>query len=139
MTERTASEKAILVRSCVLGALGASALVALGRFREALALTLGAAVAILSALWLSDVLARLVKSTAPRGGAVVRFDWKFGLKVALRYAVMGTLLFAAVRGVPAEVPWLLAGASVVVLAVAAEAAVEIRRTTRDGSGKPSAR
>src|SRR5260221_3619727 len=56
MTERTASEKAILVRSCVLGALGASALVALGRFREALALTLGAAVAILSALWLSDVL-----------------------------------------------------------------------------------
>ncbi len=92
MTERTASEKAILVRSCVLGALGASALVALGRFREALALTLGAAVAILSALWLSDVLARLVKSTAPRGGAVVRFDWKFGLKVALRYAVMGTLL-----------------------------------------------
>jgi hypothetical protein len=135
MTDRT-PEKAILVRSCVLGALGGSALVALGRFRAALALTLGAAVAIVSALWLSDVLARL---SVPRGGAAVSLDWKFGLKVALRYAVMGTLLFAAVRVVPAEVPWLLAGASTVVLAVTAEAAVEIRRATRGGSGKPSAR
>jgi hypothetical protein len=128
---RTETERSILKRAAILAALGASALVALGRFRPALALTLGAAVAIVSALWLSDVLARLA---AQRARAAVRFDWKLGFKAALRYAVMGGLLFAAIRVVPAEVPWLLAGASAVVLAVAAQAVAEIRRAARGSGG-----
>ena len=128
---RTETERSILFHAAVFAALGATALAALGRFRPALALTLGASVAIVSALWLSDVVSRLA---ALKGRAAARFDWKLGLKAALRYAVMGALLFASVRIVPAEVPWLLAGASAVVLAVAAEAAVEIRRATRGGSG-----
>jgi len=131
VTDRTSLERTVLKRAVLLAAVGASALVALGRFRPALALTLGASVAIVSALWLSDVVSRLA---ALKGRAAARFDWKLGLKAALRYAVMGALLFASVRVVPAEVPWLLAGASAVVLAVAAEAAVEIRRATRGGSG-----
>jgi hypothetical protein len=130
VTERGETEKRVLRRAAIVAALGISALIALGRFRSALALTLGAAVAIVSALWLSDIVTRL----SAGAGAATRFDWKFGLKVALRYAVMGAVLFAAVRIVPADIPWLLAGASAVVLAVAAEAAVEIRRASRGGSG-----
>jgi hypothetical protein len=131
VSERTGLEKTVLKHATVIAVMGASALVALGRFRPALALTLGASVAIVSALWLSDIVARL---SALRGPAA-RFDWKFGLKAALRYAVMGALLFAAVRIVPTEVAWLLAGVSSVVLAVAVEAAVEIRRAARGSGGE----
>ena len=132
MTDPTSLERTVLKRAVLLAALGASALAALGRFRPALALTLGASVAIVSALWLTDIVARL---SAGAGGAAARFDWKFGLKAALRYVVVGALLFAAVRVVPTEIPWLLAGVSTVVLAVAAEAAVEIRRATRGSNGE----
>jgi len=127
MTERTPLERGLLVKSVWIAALAATALGALGRFRPAFALTLGAVLAIVSALWLSDVVARL---SALRGGAPARFDWKFGLKAVLRYAVIGGSLFAAVRVVPDEVPWLLAGVSTVVLAAAAEAALEVRRAAR---------
>ena len=134
MTDRTETERSILRHSVIFAALGATGLAALGRFRPALALTLGAAVAIVSALWLSDIVARLPPRRERAMTNTVRFDWKLGLKAALRYAVMGALLFAAIRIAPAEVPWLLAGASAVVLAVAAEAAVEIRRAARGGRG-----
>jgi len=135
MTDRTDTERSVLFHACVFAALGATALAAMGRFRPALALTLGAAVAIVSALWLSDVVSRLAALRGRANVGSVRFDWKLGLKAALRYAVMGVLLFAAIRVVPAEVPWLLAGASAVVLAVAAEAAVENRRAARGGDGR----
>jgi hypothetical protein len=97
-----------------LGLLGALGLGALGLFRPALALTLGAAVAIVSALWLSDLVGRL---TPPERGAPARLDWKFGLKTVLRYAFVGLALWGAVKALPAEVPWVLAGLSTIVLAV----------------------
>ena len=134
MTSRTATERSILLHASLFAGLGVTALAAMGRFRPALALTLGAAVAIVSALWLSDIVTRLPAQRGGAAGTAARFDWKLGLKAALRYAVMGALLFAAIRIVPAEVPWLLAGASAVVLAVAAQAVAEIRRAARGSGG-----
>ena len=99
-------EAGLLRLATLLWLLGASGLCALGRFHSALALTLGAAVAIVSALWLSDLVGRL---QAPRAGTISRFDWKFGLRAVLRYAVIALAVYAAVRGLPAEVPWTLAG------------------------------
>lgn len=131
MSDCSPIERAVLVRSAVIALVGCSALLAFGRLRPAFALTLGAAVAIVSALWLSDIVGRL---SAQRGSAAARLDWKFGLKVALRYAVTGALLFAAVRVAPAEVPWLLVGVSSVVLAVAVETGLELRRAARGGNG-----
>ncbi len=103
--------------TAVIGLLGAAALAAMGRFRSAFALTLGTSVAIVSALWLAGLVERFA---APLRGPADRIDWKFGLKAALRYAVVGLLLFGAVRLVPAEVPWLLAGVSTIVAALVAE-------------------
>ena len=103
--------------TALIGALGATALAAAGRFRPAFALTLGTLVAIVSALWLAGLVERL---SAPRQGPSARFDGKFGFKAALRYAIVGLLLWGAVRLLPAHVPWLLAGVSTVVLALVAE-------------------
>jgi hypothetical protein len=120
-----------LARSTALvGLLGALALGAAGRFQSALALTLGTSVAIVSALWLAEVVERL---SAVRQGSSAQFDRKFGFKAALRYAVVGLLLWGAVRLLPAQVPWLLAGLSTVLLALVAEEIGESRRGQRRSS------
>ena len=72
-----------------------------GRFRAALALTLGAAVAIVSALWLSDLVGRFA---APERSTPARFDWKLGLKAVLRYAFVGLVLWACRSGVSGRRP-----------------------------------
>jgi len=97
--------------------LAALALGALGKFPEAAALTAGAAVAIVSGLWLSDVAGRLL---VPRPRASTRLDWKFALRALLRYAFLGLAAYGSVRLFPDEVPWLLGGLSAVVLGVLAD-------------------
>lgn len=113
--------------SVALAALAATALGALGRFGPALALTLGAAVAIVSARWLSGLVGRLLASD-PRTRA--RIGWKFALGAALRYLLLGAAIFLAVRLFPADVPWLLAGLSVVVVAMTLQGVAEARREGR---------
>ena len=115
----------------ILGLLGATALGAFGRFQAALALTLGAAVAIVSALWLSDLVGRF---KAPAPGAPARFDWKFGLKAVLRYAFVGLVLWGAVRALPAHVRWVLVGLSTVVAAVVIDGLQELLTGRRNGTG-----
>lgn len=110
--------------AALLGLFGASVLAAIGRGRAALALTLGTLVAIVSALWLAGLVGRF---TAPGQGPAARFDRNFGFKAALRYAVVGLLLWGAVRYLPAEVPWLLAGVSTAVAALVAEGVGEAFR------------
>jgi hypothetical protein len=111
--------------------LTASGTAATGRFRPALALTLGAAVAIVSALWLSDLFGRL---TAPERSAPARIDWKLGLKAVLRYVLLGLALWASVQAFPAEVPWLLGGLSAVVAAAVIDGILERLRGRRNGTG-----
>jgi chromate transport protein ChrA len=128
--------RALFRTSALLAGLGATFLGATGRFSAALALTLGAAVAIVSAFWLASLVERL---EAPRPGAAARFDWKFGLMGALRYAVAGAALFCVVALVPAQIPWLLTGLSTVVVAIVVEGLVEIRkdsRQKRNGASSP---
>jgi hypothetical protein len=127
VTERPWPDRSFLRTAALLGLLAAAALAALGRFRSAIALTLGAAVAIVSAFWLSDLVGRL---QALRPGAASRFDWKFGLKTVLRYGVVGLALFGAVRTLPAEVPWILVGLSTVVATLMVEGIREHRRGMR---------
>jgi hypothetical protein len=107
------SDRALILRGAALAAAGALALLLLGKVRPALALTLGAAVAIVCALWLSDV----VTGLAPGAASADRFSWKLGVKAVLRWLVAGLALYGAVRWVPTEIPWLLAGTSAVVLSV----------------------
>lgn len=104
-------------RAAVLALVGAAGLSLAGRFRGALALTLGAAVSIVGALWLADLAGRLRPSP---GRSAAGFDWKFAVKSVLRYALAGVALFWGVTSFPAEVPWLLAGVSVTVVAAAAD-------------------
>lgn len=97
----------------ILALLMALALGATGRFRAAAALTLGAAVAIVGALWLADLVHRfgaLEPSAAPE------FSWKFATTGLLRYGLAGLLIWGAVGFFPQEIPWFLLGASVTVLA-----------------------
>jgi ATP synthase I chain len=115
----------------ILGLLGASALAALGRFHAAAALTLGAAVAIVSALWLSDLVGRF---KAPAPGAPARFDWKFGLKAVLRYAFVGLALWGASRMLPADVPWVVVGLSTVVAAVVIDGLRDLLAGRRSRTG-----
>ncbi len=115
----------------ILGLLAASALAALGKFKEALALTLGAGVAIVSALWLSDLVGRF---KAPAPGAPARFDWKFGLKAVLRYAFVGLVLWGTVRALPADVRWVVVGLSTVVAAVVIDGIRELLTGRRSGTG-----
>jgi hypothetical protein len=119
--------------SLLLALLATTALGATGRFRSALALTLGALVTIVSARWLSGVVGRLL-ATDPRKKA--RLGWKLALGAALRYVFLGLSLFAAVRLVPDEIPWLLAGLSAVVAGIVVEGIGEGWREAhraRDGS------
>ena len=81
-----APERRIFRAAAVAALLAALALGAFGRFREAAALTAGAAVAIVSGLWLSDVAGRLL---VPRPRAATRNDWKFALRALLRYGFIG--------------------------------------------------
>ena len=111
------SEKRVFRVAAVAALLGALALGALGLFREAAALTVGAAIAIVSGLWLSDVAGRLL---VPRPRAAARMDWKFAARAVLRYAFIGAAAYGAVRLFPGEVPWLLGGLSAVVLGVVAD-------------------
>jgi hypothetical protein len=100
--------------STILGLLGASGLAAFGRFQAAVALTLGAAVAIVSALWLAELVGRF---KAPEQVVSARFDWKFGLRAVLRYAFVGFALWGTLRVLPADVRWVVVGLSTVVAAV----------------------
>ena len=121
-------ERALARRAAILTALFASGLGSLGRFSSALALTLGASVAIVSALWLSGFVSRLAPSRRDdREGPAARNDWKYGLKAVLRYLFVGVILIAAVRWLPGEVPWLAAGLSVVVAMLLVEMVKEVRR------------
>lgn len=123
--------RAFFRTAVVLALLGATGLAALGRFRPALALTLGAAVAIVSALWLSDLFGRFA---APERSTPAHIDWKLGLKAVLRYVLLGIALWASVRAFPAEVPWLLGGLSTVVAAAAVDGVLEQLRGRRKGTG-----
>ena len=100
--------------AAVLAVLG---LGALGMFREAAALTAGAAVAIVSGLWLSDVAGKLL---VPRPRAATRIGWKFAVRALLRYAFVGLAAFGSVLTFQGEVPWLLGGLSAVVFGVVVE-------------------
>lgn len=111
------SERRVFRIATVSALLVVLALGALGRFREAAALTAGAAVAIVSGLWLSDVAGRLL---VPRPRAATRLDWKFAVRALLRYAFVGLAAFGSVRLFRDEVPWLLGGLSAVVLGVVVE-------------------
>jgi hypothetical protein len=117
--------------STVLGLLGASGLAAFGRFQAAVALTLGAAVAIVSALWLAELVGRF---KAPEQVAPARFDWKFGLKAVLRYAFVGLALWGALRALPADVRWVVVGLSTVVAAVVVDGLRELLADRRSGTG-----
>jgi hypothetical protein len=94
-------------------------------------LTLGAAVAIVSALWLSDFIGRFA---VPDRSTPARLDWKLGFKVVLRYGLIGLALWAAVQAFPAEVPWLIGGLSTVVAAAALEGILEQVRGPRNRTG-----
>lgn len=124
--------KAFLKTALALSLLGATGLAALGRFRPALALTLGAAVAIVSAFWLSDFSGRFA---APERSSPARIDWKLGFKAVLRYAVLGFALWASVQAFPAEVPWLLGGLSAVVVAATLDGILDQARGRRSGTDK----
>ncbi len=117
MSRIPASERRVFRAATLAALLAALGLGAFGRFREAAALTVGAAVAIVSGLWLSDVAGRLL---VPRPRASTRLDWKFALRALLRYAFLGLAAYGSVRLFPDEVPWLLGGLSAVVLGVLAD-------------------
>jgi hypothetical protein len=100
------AERRIFRVATAAALLVALALGALGEFREAAALTAGAAVA-----------GRLL---VPRPRAATRLDGKFVLRALLRYAFVGLAAYGSVRLFPGEVPWLLGGLSAVVLGVLVE-------------------
>ena len=99
--------------TAVLTLLMAAALGVAGRFRAAGALTLGAAVAIVGAIWLAELVHRF---GALEPSAVPEVGWKFAAKGLIRYGVAGLLVWGAVRLFPQEIPWILLGTSVAVLA-----------------------
>ena len=125
----TPAERRVFRIAGVAALLTALALGALGLFREAAALTAGAAVAIVSGLWLSDVAGRLL---VPRPRAANRLDGKFAARAVLRYAFIGLAAYGSVRLFPGEIPWLLGGLSAVVLGVLAEG---FRSDTAGRSGR----
>lgn len=100
-------------RASILGLILALGLGATGRFRAAAALTLGAAVAIVGALWLTGVVRRF---GAPDMSAASGFNWKIAATGLLRYGFAALVLYGAVRALPEEIPWLLLGTSVAVAA-----------------------
>ena len=124
------TERRLFRLAVALGLLGATGLAACGLFQAALALTLGACVAIVSALWLSDLVGRF---KAPEKIAPARFDWKFGLKAVLRYAFVGLALWAGLRMLPADVRWVVAGLSTMVAAVVIDGLLELLAGGRSGT------
>jgi len=116
-----------------LALLAIAALGAAGRFRGAVALTLGAAVAIVSARWLSRVTGRLLASDP---GSRVQFSWKFGLGALLRYLFLAVGLYGAVLLVPDEIPWLLTGLSAPFAGFVAEGIRGHRKGPRVGREAP---
>ena len=108
------AERRVFRVATAIALLAALALGALGKFRAAAALTAGAAVAIVSGLWLSDVAGRLL---VPRPRAAARLDGKFALRALFRYAFVALAAYGSVRLFPDEAPWLLGGLSAVVLGV----------------------
>lgn len=102
-------------RAALLGLILASALGAAGRFQAAVALTLGASVAIVGALWLTGLARRF---GAPDLSASSGFNWKIAATGLFRYGFAGLVLYGAVRAFPEEIPWLLLGTSVAVAAAA---------------------
>lgn len=125
----------ILRTAAAAALLAVLALGALGRLRPALALTLGAVVAIVSARWLSHVTGRLM-ATGAGGGR--KLGWKFALGAGLRYLFVGLAVYGAVRLVPAEPFWLLAGLSTVVVGVVVEGVGELWKERRHGRTVPPA-
>ena len=125
------AERRILRIAVVLALLGTTALCALGRFRSAVALTTGAAVAIVSGLWMADVVGRLL---VPRARSSPRGDSGFAARAVLRYLLTGLVLFGAVRWLSDRIVWLLAGLSAVVVAIGIEAALEAGPLRRDPGG-----
>lgn len=117
MSGLPASERRIFRAAALAALFAALGLGIFGRFREAAALTVGAAVAIVSGLWLSDVAGRLL---VPRPRAAARLDGKFAIRALLRYAFVGLAAYGSVRFFPDEAPWLLGGLSAVVLGVLVE-------------------
>jgi hypothetical protein len=117
--------------AAILTLLAASGTAATGRFRPALALTLGALVAIVSALWLSDLFGRFA---APERSTPARIDWKLGLKAVLRYVLLGLALWASVQAFPADVPWLVGGLSTVVAAAVIDGILGEVRERRKRTG-----
>ena len=111
------AERRIFRAATVAALLGALLLGTFGMFREAGALTAGAAVAIVSGLWLSDVAGKLL---VPRPRAATRLDWKFAVRALLRYTFVGLAAFGSVLVFRGEVPWLLGGLSAVVFGVLVE-------------------
>ena len=102
-------------RAASLALILAAALGATGRFRAAVALTLGASVAIVGALWLTGLVRRF---GAPDMSAAGGFNWKIAATGLLRYGFAGLVLYGAVRAFPEEIPWLLLGTSVAMIAAA---------------------
>ncbi len=125
------AERRIFRIAVAIGLLGLTLLSALGRFRQAFALTLGAAVAIVSALWLSDVAGRFL---VPRSQLPKRLTLKVTLGVVARYVVVGVAVWGTVKLVPSEIPWLLGGLSAVVGAVVVEGLLEAAGLVDEGNG-----
>ena len=125
------SNRRLFRLATILGLLGATGLASFGLFEAALALTLGAAVAIVSALWLSDLVGRF---RAPEEVASARFDWKFGLKAVLRYAFAGLALWGGLRMLPADAGWVVVGLSTVVAAVVIDGLLDLLAGGRRGTG-----
>ncbi len=119
--------------AAVAALLGASLLAATGRFEAAAALTLGAAVAIVGALWLAELVRRFgARGATPASG----ITWKLATTGFLRYGLAGLALWWAVEAFPRQVPWLLAGTSVVLVGAAWQAATAgSRNPGSEGEGR----
>lgn len=116
--------RAFFSAAALTAILGAALLGAAGHFRAALALTLGAAVAIVGALWLADLVRRFgTRGASPASG----ITWKFATTGLLRYGLAALAIWWGVETFPGEVPWLVAGTTVVLIGAAWQVATE-----RDG-------
>jgi len=107
-----------------------------GAFSGAGALTLGAAVAIVGALWLADLVRRFGRREPRR----LRITWNIRTTGLLRYGLRRTCHLVGGGDVSGEVPWLLAGTAVVLVGAAgrwppsATGRRELRKGTRtDGA------
>lgn len=111
-------------RTVLLAAFAATLLGALGWFREAIALTLGSAVAIVSVAWLGSLAGRFL---TPDRKSREKLGVKFALGAVLRYAFLGLAIYGIVAVLPDKVPWALAGLSTAVVGAVVEEFFEIRR------------